>query len=85
MKQAGSQAQETVSRLILDYLGAHPLAADSAEGIGRWWLGACGAAATPEQVERALVHLVEGGLMRRVSLADGTVLYARESNGVRRS
>jgi aryl-alcohol dehydrogenase-like predicted oxidoreductase len=74
--QEGSHAME-LPRLILDYLQAHPHAADSAEGIRRWWLGARGAATAPDEIERALAQLVRQGLMRQVGLADGTQLYAR--------
>lgn len=78
MKQQGSDATDIIPRLILDYLAAHPCAADSSEGIRRWWLGASGAAAAPSDVERALTQLVDDGLVRRVDLADGTLLYSRE-------
>ncbi|OUL98526.1 hypothetical protein [Variovorax sp. JS1663] len=74
----GTYAIDSIERRVLDYLASHPHAADSAEGIRRWWLGSQGATATPEEIEQALARLVDGGLMRRVSLADGTRLYASE-------
>ncbi|VTU27733.1 MULTISPECIES: hypothetical protein [unclassified Variovorax] len=77
MKHPAAHVRDGVERLIVDYLKAHPRAADSAEGIRRWWLGDSGAAASAEEIERALAQLVGEGLMRRVSLADGTQLYSR--------
>lgn len=77
MKHQAAHVRDGVPRLIVDYLKAHPRAADSAEGIRRWWLGDNGATTTPQEVESALAQLVGDGLMRRVSLADGTLLYSR--------
>jgi Fe2+ or Zn2+ uptake regulation protein len=62
-------------RAILDHLDAHPHAADSADGVARWWLGV-GAAAAPADVRRALDELVARGRLRCVPLADGTHLYS---------
>jgi hypothetical protein len=78
MSTEGSHAADVIPRLVLDYLAAHPRAADSAEGIRRWWLGGSGAALDPCEIERALAQLVDEGWMRRVGLADGTVLFAGE-------
>jgi len=77
MKHQAAHVRDGVPRLIVDYLKAHPRAADSAEGIRHWWLGDSGATASAEEIERALAQLVGEGLMRRVSLADGTQLYSR--------
>lgn len=70
-------------RAILDHLGAHPRAADSAEGVAQWWLGALGSSAMLLDVEDALARLVASRRLRRVHLADGTVLYSKdESSGL---
>jgi Fe2+ or Zn2+ uptake regulation protein len=63
---------------ILDYLVNHPQAADSVDGVTRWWLAQNGTAPPQAEVERALATLVERGLLRRVELPDGTVLYCCE-------
>ena len=68
---------EAVAVAILDHLRTHPLAADSAEGVARWWLGPQHAAVTVQQVERALSLLVARGAMRRLRLMDGSFLYSR--------
>lgn len=57
------------------HLRAHPQAADSAEGVARWWLDNAGSLASLGEVERALHRLVRRRLVRRVTLADGTQLY----------
>lgn len=64
---------------IETHLEAHPQAADSAEGVARWWLG--GASRSTESVERALTALVHDGRVRCVTLADGTSLYCSASSG----
>lgn len=61
------------------HLEAHPQAADSAEGVARWWLG--GNAASAREVERALVSLVRSQRVRRVTLADGSSLYSGAGSG----
>ena len=66
-----------MQRAIEEYLGAHPNAADSVDGVACWWVAAHGFHATGEQVRRALSDLVAAGVVRRVTLADGTVLYSK--------
>ena len=62
---------------IVDHLRRHPLAADSVEGVARWWLGPAHAIVTTAQVERALNALVALQEMRRLRLMDGTILYSQ--------
>jgi hypothetical protein len=68
---------EAVATAIMEHLRSHPLAADSAEGVMRWWLGPAHASVTVEQVERALDLLLARRQMRRLSLMDGTFLYSQ--------
>ena len=68
---------EAVAVAILDHLKSHPLAADSADGVARWWLGPAHSNVTVEQVERALNLLVSRRALRRLRLTDGTVLYSQ--------
>jgi Fe2+ or Zn2+ uptake regulation protein len=68
---------EAVAAAIMDHLQSHPLAADSAGGVARWWLGPAHAGVSVAQVERALDLLVARHAMRRLSLMDGTVLYSQ--------
>ena len=67
--------EEVVAAAIMDYLCAHPLAADSANGVRHWWIGARVGLSVAE-VESALNLLVERKLLRSLRLMDGTQLYA---------
>ena len=62
---------------ILAYLASHPHAADSAEGVARWWLGPGGSAFALSDVESALNQLVARQALRQESLSDGTTLYSK--------
>ena len=68
---------EAAAVAIMDHLQSHPLAADCAGGVARWWLGPAHANVTVEQVERALNLLVARHAMRRLSLMNGTFLYSQ--------
>jgi hypothetical protein len=57
------------------YLTSHPDAADSAEGVARWWLPSLNVAASVPEVEAALEQLLTLGLARKRALADGRVIY----------
>jgi len=58
------------------YLALHPDAADTAEGIVRWWLPERLADVTSEQMHRALALLVERGSVVRRRIADGQAVYS---------
>lgn len=68
---------ESIANAILDHLLAHPLAADSADGVARWWLGPAHSNVRVELVERALNLLVSRRAVRRLSLMDGTILFSQ--------
>ncbi|HEU0202102.1 MAG TPA: hypothetical protein VFR86_16930 [Burkholderiaceae bacterium] len=70
----GAQALE---RAVLAYLEAHPHAADSVQGVARWWLGSMGVTASLLDVESVLKGLVARGVLRSVRLVDGTTLYSK--------
>ena len=70
---------DAIANAVLHHLQAHPLAADSVEGVARWWLGPALANVRVEQVERALDLLVSRHALRRLSLMDGSILYAQAS------
>lgn len=68
---------------IMRYLASHPNAADTVEGIAKWWLpnrtsaGTSGSmGADLELVEAALNRLQMQGLVRRQSNTDRHVLYS---------
>lgn len=65
-----------VAGAVLRYLDGHPDAADTVDGIAKWWLPppCCVDTGT---VHSALVRLVAQGALRRRVLADRQVLYSR--------
>ncbi len=76
MNTSQNGSMQAVVAAIEDYLRSHPMAADSAVGVRRWWIGAQRAGPGLDEVESALDLLVERRVLRRLPLADGTVLYA---------
>jgi hypothetical protein len=68
-------AIRAIAAEVLGYLTRHPDAADTAEGIQRWWLIEGGVYA-PSDVEHALERLARDGAVVRRGLPDGRVLYA---------
>jgi hypothetical protein len=70
------QRQSDLVDAILAYLSSHPQAADSADGVLRWWLGSHASAPTRLDVEEALATMVQRRLLRCVVLPEGTVLYS---------
>lgn len=69
--------QQGLMDAIEAHLANHPQAADSADGVARWWLGRQGIHADATEVELALAQLVARHALRQARLADGTVLYSR--------
>ena len=57
------------------YLESHPNAADSAEGILRWWLARQQYEESVQKVEQALELLLRRGAVRKQIWIDGQVLY----------
>ena len=60
---------------ILRYLQHHPEAADTAEGIARWWLGGRRYEDSLARVQEAMPALVERGLVEKQTLPDGADVY----------
>lgn len=63
---------------ILRYLADHPVAADTARGIARYWIVGGAATETPpplEVVQRALDALVAQKKIAGATLADGSKVY----------
>ena len=71
---------DALIQVIEAHLSAHPQAADSAEGVARWWLSGQGMATTALELEVALNRLVQQQRLRRVQLADGNTLYCGSAN-----
>jgi hypothetical protein len=77
MREGEAGRVEAIAVAILDHMRTRPSAADSADGVARWWLGLEPASATLEQVERALDLLVARHAIHRLKLMDGTLLYSQ--------
>lgn len=75
---AGQSAVE-VEELVLAYLRRHPAAADTLDGIVRWWLPLQRFEVEREHVEAVLQALVHSGALRREVLPDGRELFALRS------
>ena len=67
---------DRVVAAIEAYLTSHPVAADSAAGIARWWLGQEGIEAGVDEVQGALERLVENGVVRARTLPGGERIYS---------
>ena len=61
---------------IMRYLKTHPSAADTADGIVRFWIPRQRAAELTAKVQQALDYLVEQGQINEVELAGGQVIYS---------
>lgn len=66
----------SIASAILRYFATHPDAADSVDGIQRWWLLPLLREEPLPLVQIALERLVVEGVVRRVVLEDGRVVYA---------
>ncbi|QNM95351.1 hypothetical protein [Chitinimonas koreensis] len=62
-------AVEAVAAAILRYLTIRPQAADTLEGIHRWWIDWAAGEESPELTERALDALVGRGQLECVEIA----------------
>jgi hypothetical protein len=68
-----------IAREIARYLAKHPHAADSIEGIRRWWLMRERYEESAHNVQLALEQLQHDGLVARRVLSDGSVLYTGQT------
>jgi len=76
MSQHDESGLTSPSAEILRYLRAHPQAADTVDGIVLWWLPRQRYEEAVDRVQHALDDLVARGLVGRIRLVDGTVLYS---------
>ena len=79
MGEVGMDAERVglVADEIVRYLGSHPNAADTLEGIRRWWLAQIRYDEARNIVQRALDRLVADGSVLPEATADGGTLYRR--------
>lgn len=74
---AQNQDIDALATAIRRYLLDHPNAADTLEGVARWWLAGGAGEAWLSTVQRAIEQLVKRGEMVGQTLRDGTVIYER--------
>ena len=68
---------ELISEEIHRYLLSHPDAADTIEGITKWWLTSQRYEETKTLVKKALNNLISRGLIIQSTNADGTIIYSK--------
>lgn len=76
LKQAPKQVTDTAAA-IERYLGSRPQAAETVEGIARWWLHRQRFEDSVEMVQRALDLLVRRGVVERLALSGGQPMYRK--------
>ncbi len=72
----GEDVVSIVAASLHEYVTRHPDAADSIEGIRRWWLPP-NVVASVADVQAALDRLVDAGVLSRRPLPDRSTLYTR--------
>jgi hypothetical protein len=75
MADSRVDAEDLAAMDIVRYLSTHTGAADTLEGIARWWLARQRYEDAMEIVERAVATLVKTGVLREELLPDGTRVY----------
>lgn len=65
----------TLAKEIETYLLTHPDAADTIEGIAKWWIGLQRYKDMRRDVEKALEFLVRRGAVVKRKLSDGRYIY----------
>ena len=75
-KEYGGDTSVEIEQTVIAYLGEHPLAADTLDGIVAWWLPRQRYETARTRVEQVLGRLVASGVLRRDRLPDGAELYA---------
>jgi hypothetical protein len=69
------QDNDLVAWLVLGYLCSHPDAKDTADGVGKWWLGSQGIEVDMEMVRTALDYLVRQRWMVSIAGHSGSQIY----------
>jgi hypothetical protein len=77
MSDTSDDDARPVAAEIIRYLREHSEAADTVEGVARWWLGRQRHEEAVATVERAMAILVTGCMVEKHTLPDGTAVYRR--------
>jgi hypothetical protein len=65
-----------VAQEIKSYLAAHPNAADSVEGVVKWWLTRQRYEQAADEVQQALDYLIAEGMVSKITTAGGRTVYS---------
>lgn len=76
MRRCDEVPVEQLAEEILTYLHSRKHAADTMEGIARWWLLRVRIQDETLRVEKAIQSLFDKGLIKKMVLPDGNELYA---------
>lgn len=68
---------QAIAQAVEAYLAAHPYAADTADGIQRWWLAGASREEPLDMVRAALERLAAAGRIGRRVLPDGGIVFAQ--------
>ena len=78
-KKLDKQADKNISIIadeIVRYLMTHDKAADTLEGVARWWILRQRIEESQQQVKKALELLCREGVVKAVPLVGGELLYS---------
>ena len=74
---------QLVAKEIEYYLANHPHAADSVEGIVKWWLPQQRYVDAHDKIVKALEYLIAQGVVKKIDIP-GSVLYScKESDAIK--
>lgn len=74
-RQEQGSSVRAVAQVVLEYLQAHPQAADTAEGVSAWWLGTSRRGVRVASVVEALEALVARGTVTYETTPAGETVY----------
>jgi Fe2+ or Zn2+ uptake regulation protein len=75
MSHKSDDDAQAVAAEIVRYLRQHAEAADTVEGVARWWLSRQRYEEAIATVERAMAMLVNRQMVEKHTLPDGTAVY----------
>lgn len=84
-RQVRDEEIVAVAREIRNYLDAHPHAADSLEGIVKWWLLRQRYEQSTITVQQALNYLVAHGLVAKQAAPGGEAMYSNAQHEFEKS
>ena len=73
---------QLVAKEIENYLVSHPDAADSIEGIVKWWLPQQRYVDAHDKIVKALEYLIESGVVKKIDIPGGVLYSCNESTGI---